>query len=179
MFNTIDTTPITEKRQPKDLIQQFYRLNSKHFFSDENEMSNDIPVLYYDESGDLMTNDDYCQAFKREFHNYTETSLYTEALLVINRSLSYQPKALANDISEVLFVRLEYAHRTALELVEIEPKCYDALIKKAFLYSHFAVMCMITGCFSLAHDFIPKSLKYLAEANARREWETYENNRIK
>jgi hypothetical protein len=175
--------PIIRKpRRSVVLIQQFYRINS-HGNPDlaivGEEIAVDIPLLYTDENGDWMVNDNFVFHFENEFNQYKETPTYTEALLVVKKSINYDCNLLANDVAEVMYVRYQYILQLALGLVEIEPACFDALSMKQSLYSHMAMICLVTGCFTKAHFYLAKADRYRIMKIQRREYEMNMNNNTK
>jgi hypothetical protein len=133
-------------------VKQFHLDNRTVKLLDD--LTQDLPLIYNNYDGELTRNLMFTAVFKSVFKDYNKTPAYTEAFLTINKTDTFDPKLLAEDISTILYARLSEINRLAIQNLESVEGSYDQLVNKFIIYKNYAFICMITGCFT-------KGLKYL------------------
>tara|TARA_Y100000817_G_C16856528_1_gene544251 strand:- start:2429 stop:2953 length:525 start_codon:yes stop_codon:yes gene_type:complete len=170
----VDLTPLQRIRADKEAIIRFYRLNSEHF-SNPDELAEDTPLFYYDNSGEWTVNSDFQNQLRNTQRELSDSQAVKEAMLIVKVSEGYNPNQLANRVVECLQARLEHIHRLSVELIDAVPDCSGTYQMKAQIFKHFAVMCYITGCFTKGEYFARKHEIVTRFYNQRIEFENEQN----
>ena len=134
----VDLTPLQRIRADKEAIIRFYRLNSEHF-SNPDELAEDTPLFYYDNSGEWTLNLDFQNQLRHTQRELLDSQAVKEAMLIVKVSEGYNPNQLANRVVECLQARLEHIHRLSVELIDAVPDDSGTYQMKAQIFKHFAL----------------------------------------
>jgi len=176
-MTNLDTTSINTHAiltQPIHTLEKFYSVNRLEITVED--LLSDVPLVYFNPESELVRNLVYIPIFKDFFSEYKNTSAYTEAMLNISRYESFgSTKQLCEDICATLYARLSSNNHLALQVVESVSGSSEVLVRTHLIYKNFAVMCMITGCFTRALQYLKMSEAYDKYASERVIYEHKQN----